>query len=48
LGTVELAAARHLPGVVDAVIRGRLRREVSRGNFRSAPLAAAMRGRLGL
>jgi NAD(P)-dependent dehydrogenase (short-subunit alcohol dehydrogenase family) len=48
LGSFELAAARHLPGVVDAVIRGRLRREVSRGTFRSAPLAAAMRGRLGL
>jgi NAD(P)-dependent dehydrogenase (short-subunit alcohol dehydrogenase family) len=48
LGSLELAAARHLPGLVDAVIRGRLRREVARGNFRSAPLAAAMRGRLGL
>jgi NAD(P)-dependent dehydrogenase (short-subunit alcohol dehydrogenase family) len=48
LGSFELAAARHLPGAVDAVIRGRLRREVLRGTFTSAPLAAAMRGRLGL
>jgi NAD(P)-dependent dehydrogenase (short-subunit alcohol dehydrogenase family) len=48
MGSFELAAARHLPAVVDAVIRGRLRREASRGTFRSAPLAAAMRGRLGI
>jgi NAD(P)-dependent dehydrogenase (short-subunit alcohol dehydrogenase family) len=48
LGSFELAAARHLPGVVDAVIRRRLRREVSRGRFASAPLAAAMLSRLGL
>lgn len=47
LGRFELAAARHLPGVVDAVIRRRLRREVASGGYTTAPLAAAMRNRLG-
>jgi nucleoside-diphosphate-sugar epimerase len=47
LGRFELAAARHLPGFVDAVIRHRLRREVASGGYTTAPLAAAMRNRLG-
>jgi NAD(P)-dependent dehydrogenase (short-subunit alcohol dehydrogenase family) len=46
-GRVELATARHIPGVVDAVIRARLRRMVARGRYIDAPLAAAMRARLG-
>lgn len=47
LGRFELAACRHLPRTVDAVIRRRLRRDLSRGRHGSAPLAAAMRSRLG-
>jgi NAD(P)-dependent dehydrogenase (short-subunit alcohol dehydrogenase family) len=47
IGRFELAAARHLPGVVDAVIRTRLRRELRRGRYADAPLAAAMRERMG-
>ncbi|HEX4754882.1 MAG TPA: SDR family NAD(P)-dependent oxidoreductase [Candidatus Dormibacteraeota bacterium] len=47
LGRLEMAAARHLPRTVDAVIRRRLVREVSRGGYSSAPLATAMRSRLG-
>jgi NAD(P)-dependent dehydrogenase (short-subunit alcohol dehydrogenase family) len=47
LGRFELAASRHLPRTVDAVIRRRLRRDLARGRHLSAPLAAAMRARLG-
>jgi NAD(P)-dependent dehydrogenase (short-subunit alcohol dehydrogenase family) len=47
LGRFELAASRHLPGTVDAVIRSRLRRDLTRGRHTAAPLAAAMRARLG-
>jgi NAD(P)-dependent dehydrogenase (short-subunit alcohol dehydrogenase family) len=47
LGRFELAASRHLPRTVDAVIRQRLRRDLARGRHMSAPLAAAMRARLG-
>jgi NAD(P)-dependent dehydrogenase (short-subunit alcohol dehydrogenase family) len=47
VGRFELAAARHLPATVDAAIRARLRREVSRGRYTAAPLAAGMRSRLG-
>jgi hypothetical protein len=47
LGAVELAASRHLPRTVDAIIRRRLRRDLARGRHRAAPLAAAMRARLG-
>ncbi len=48
LGRFELAASRHLPGAVDAAIRRRLRRDLVRGRHSTAPLAAGMRGRLGL
>jgi NAD(P)-dependent dehydrogenase (short-subunit alcohol dehydrogenase family) len=47
LGRFELAAARHLPAVVDLAIRRRLRREVRRGRYLAAPLAAGMRSRMG-
>ena len=47
LGRFELAASRHLPRTVDAVIRQRLRRDLARGRHTAAPLAAAMRARLG-
>ncbi len=47
LGRFELAASRHLPGTVDTVIRARLRRDLARGRHTAAPLAAAMRARLG-
>ena len=47
LGRFELAACRHLPRTVDAVIRRRLRRDLTRGRHTAAPLAAAMRSRLG-
>jgi NAD(P)-dependent dehydrogenase (short-subunit alcohol dehydrogenase family) len=47
LGRLELAASRHLPRTVDAVIRARLRRDLARGRHTAAPLAAAMRARLG-
>ena len=47
LARFELAASRHLPATVDAVIRMRLRRDLSRGRHTSAALAAAMRARLG-
>ncbi|MDQ6846501.1 MAG: SDR family NAD(P)-dependent oxidoreductase [Candidatus Dormibacteraeota bacterium] len=47
LGRFELAACRHLPRTVDAVIGRRLRRDLSRGRHTAAPLAAAMRSRLG-
>ena len=47
LGRFELAASRHLPRTVDAVIRARLRRDLARGRHTAAPLAAPMRGRLG-
>ncbi|MBJ7594683.1 MAG: SDR family oxidoreductase [Candidatus Dormibacteraeota bacterium] len=47
LGRFELAACRHLPRTADAVIRRRLRRDLARGRHNAAPLAAAMRSRLG-
>ncbi len=47
LGRFELAASRHIPGIVDTVIRARLRRDLARGRHSSAPLAAGLRGRLG-
>lgn len=47
MGRVELAAARHAPWLVDAVIRRRLRSGLARGRYREAPLASAMRARLG-
>jgi NAD(P)-dependent dehydrogenase (short-subunit alcohol dehydrogenase family) len=46
-GSFELAVARHLPRLVDAVIRRRLRRHLRSGRYLDAPLAAAMRGRHG-
>ena len=48
MGRVELAAARHLPALVDTVIRTRLRRSLAEGRFITAPLAAGMRTRLGV
>jgi NAD(P)-dependent dehydrogenase (short-subunit alcohol dehydrogenase family) len=47
MGRFELAAARHLPSVVDAVIGSRTRRAVGRGRYSTAPLAAGLSGRLG-
>lgn len=47
LGRFELAASRHLPRTVDAVIRARLRHDLARGRHSTAPLAAQMRSRLG-
>ncbi|MDQ6855632.1 MAG: SDR family oxidoreductase [Candidatus Dormibacteraeota bacterium] len=47
LGRFELSASRHLPRIVDAVVRTRLRRDLALGRHSAAPLAAAMRGRLG-
>jgi NAD(P)-dependent dehydrogenase (short-subunit alcohol dehydrogenase family) len=47
LGRFELAASRHLPGVVDVVIRARIRRALTRGQHATAPLAAGLRSRLG-
>lgn len=46
-GQFELAASRHLPRTVNSVIRHRLRRDLARGLHTAAPLAAAMRTRLG-
>ncbi|HEY2593409.1 MAG TPA: SDR family NAD(P)-dependent oxidoreductase [Chloroflexota bacterium] len=47
LGRFELAASRHLPGVVDTVIRARVRRILTGGQHATAPLAAGLRSRLG-
>lgn len=47
LARLELAISRHAPRVVDAAVRLKLRREVGRGRYTEAPLAAGMRARMG-
>lgn len=47
IGTFELTVSRHAPRIVDAAVRLRLRRQVARGHYGAAPLAAGMRARLG-
>ena len=46
-GAVQLAVARHLPGVVDRVIARTLRRRIAAGELDDAPIAAGLRGRHG-
>ena len=46
-GAVQLAVARHLPGVVDRVVARTLRRRVRAGELDAAPIAAGLRRRHG-
>ena len=46
-GAVQLAVARHLPGVVDRVVARTLRRRVAAGELDGAQIAAGVRGRHG-
>ena len=44
-GAVQIAVARHLPGVVDRVVAKRLAKSVAAGDLDAAELAAGLRGR---
>jgi NAD(P)-dependent dehydrogenase (short-subunit alcohol dehydrogenase family) len=46
-GALQLAAARHLPGLVDRVVARTLRRRVAAGELDAAPIAAGLRRRHG-
>jgi len=46
-GALQLAAARHLPGVIDRVVARTLKRRVAAGDLDDAPIAAGVRGRHG-
>ena len=46
-GGLQLAVARHLPGVVDRVVARTLRRRVAAGELDQAPIAAGVRRRHG-
>ena len=44
-GALQLAVARHFPGVVDRVVARTLRRRVAQGELDGAPIAAGLRKR---
>ena len=46
-GALQLAAARHLPRVVDRVVARTLRRRIAAGDLDGAPIAAGLRRRHG-
>ena len=46
-GAVQLAVARHLPGLVDRMVERTLRRRVAAGELDAAPIAAGVRRRHG-
>jgi NAD(P)-dependent dehydrogenase (short-subunit alcohol dehydrogenase family) len=46
-GAVQLAVARHLPGVVDRVVARTLAKRVAAGDLDDAPIAAGLRNRHG-
>ncbi|HEX8204799.1 MAG TPA: SDR family NAD(P)-dependent oxidoreductase [Solirubrobacteraceae bacterium] len=46
-GALQLAVARHLPGVVDRVVARTLRKRVAAGELDPAPIAAGLRRRHG-
>jgi NAD(P)-dependent dehydrogenase (short-subunit alcohol dehydrogenase family) len=46
-GALQLAVARHLPGVVDRVVARTLRKRVAAGELDEAPIAAGLRRRHG-
>ena len=46
-GSVQLAIARHLPGLVDRVVARLLARRIAAGELDSAPMAAGLRARHG-
>lgn len=46
-GAIQIAVARHLPGVVDRVVAGRLKKSVAAGDLDGAELAAGLRRRHG-
>ncbi len=46
-GALQLAVARHLPGLVDRVVARTLRKRVAAGELDKAPIAAALRRRHG-
>ena len=46
-GALQLAVARHLPGVVDRVVARTLRKRVAAGELDGAPIAAGLRRRHG-
>lgn len=46
-GAVALAAARHLPGIVDRVVARTLQKRVAKGELDEAPIAAGLRRRHG-
>ena len=46
-GALQLAVARHLPGVVDRVVARTLRKRVAAGELDGAPIAAGLRSRNG-
>ncbi len=46
-GALQLAVARHLPGVVDRVVARTLRKRIAAGELDGAPIAAPLRSRHG-
>ena len=46
-GALQLAVARHMPGVVDRVVAKTLRKRVAAGELDEAPIAAGLRRRHG-
>jgi NAD(P)-dependent dehydrogenase (short-subunit alcohol dehydrogenase family) len=44
-GRLQLAAARHLPGLVDRIVASRLRKAIAAGDLDDAPLADGLRRR---
>lgn len=46
-GALQLAVARHLPGLVDRVVARTLRKRIAAGELDGAPIAAPLRGRHG-
>jgi NAD(P)-dependent dehydrogenase (short-subunit alcohol dehydrogenase family) len=46
-GAIQLAVARHLPGLVDRVVARTLRRRIGVGELDESPLAASLRARHG-
>jgi NAD(P)-dependent dehydrogenase (short-subunit alcohol dehydrogenase family) len=46
-GALQIAVARHLPGLADRVVARTLRRRVAAGTFDGAPIAAGLRDRHG-
>ena len=46
-GALQLAVARHLPGLVDRVVARTLRKRVAAGELDAAPIAEPLRRRHG-